>query len=598
MTERMTILAFLLLLPPPLERLRAQTDPVYQSDSIPGEVPPEDLVRQGAEADDSPLIDLSPFDRQPKRHDYLVNIRSRVNFGLERSRGYERGIFLGSPLKLYQRIELSNRGGIGAGALIEKDAGEPRLADFASGYAIISSDGPLQTVLLGDYIVEAGQGIALWRGYDYGKGADVVKPAKRSGRGILPYRSSDESAFLRGAAAEARIGRYSASVFYSHHSLSASVDSSGAVSAMYTSGIFRTGAEESKRGNVTESLFGFRNSIGMGERGNAGMTFYRAGFSRPLRLSGESRYSGEGYSLASVDYGFDLRPVVLFGEWTILCGPAAGVSGALLAPSTALEIVAALRHYPGHFSGLHGLGLGERTGTSNEEGLYLGLKLKIAREVALSSYYDQFRFPDGTSGDPFPAEGRDWLARVDMLPASDLKWLIQYRRKTLETRERQTSREGLQRTFTAVQTIERIQTRLDSRISHGLRIRASIEKLFLNARNATDRQQGTIIYEDFSCAPDRMLSLSVRVVFFSTGSYESRLYEYEDDLSGALSMPALFGQGDRWYLLLRYQPGRSCELSVKYSRLRRDDIRRLGTGPDELPGNYEDRIGVQLDFRL
>ena len=95
-----------------------------------------------------------------------------------------------------------------------------------------------------------------------------------------------------------------------------------------------------------------------------------------------------------------------------------------------------------------------------------------------------------------------------------------------------------------------------------------------------------------------MLSVSARVVFFSTDSYETRLSEFENDLNGATSLPALSGRGIRWYVLAKYRPGISWDLSAKYSRLMRDDLRHLGTGPDELPANTDDRVGVQLDFRL
>jgi len=618
MTERILVLAFLGLLLSWGKTLHAQTGGSSRTDSSSPAAPPgdpaeglpedllqgqendlpRDLAEQSAPSDDSPVLDFSPFDKYPRRRNFFVKIRSRMNIGLERSRGYEQGLFLGSPLKSYVRAEFSNGGGISGGVLMRKDAGEPRLADFTDGYAMISDAGPVGTFILGDYFVEAAQGIALWRGFDYGKGADVVRPVKKEGRGILPYRSSNENAFLRGAAAELRFGRVSTAVFYSQRSLSASLDSSGMVSAIYSSGTFRTAAEESKRNNLREILFGFRSCIGLGEGGNAGITFYETGFSRFLHLAGGSRFSGEGYALATVDYGLSLSRVLLFGEWTILSGSAAGVSGVLLSPSAAVDLIGALRHYPAHFLSLHGFGFGERGATSGEDGLYLGFRLKIARGVALSTYCDQFSFPDGSGGDLFPAAGHEWLTQVGLDPEQDLRFLFQYQRKTSAKRESRFSEVGLHRTLTNVQTIQRFRTHLDFRPSEAVRIRGRIEKLFLDSRTGTDREEGTMFYEDVAWAAGRKLCVSVRVVFFSTGSYETRLYEYEDDLSGATSLPALSGQGERWYLLVKCRPGRFCELSAKYSRLTRDDIRHLGSGPDELPGNHDDRIGLQLDFRL
>jgi hypothetical protein len=578
--------------------LRAQAGVVAQPDSV-SDGPSyerEDLFEQAAQTDGSPVLDFIPLDPDPRKRDFYVKIRSRVTVELERSRGYTEGLFPGSPLKSEQRAEFSNKRGVSGGILLSKDPGERLIADFVSGYGLMTGAGGVSTLVVGDYFIEAGQGIALWRGFDYGKGPDVVGAVKRNGRGILPYRSSDENAFLRGVAAGLRLNSISLALFYSRRQLSASVDSSGEVSSISTSGTLRTESEISKRNNLSERLIGFRSSLGLGEGRSAGITYYNTIFSLPLNLSGGAGFSGKGYGLASVDYQFDLPGAALFGEWTVLSGAAAGISGAMLAPSGALDLIGAFRRYPPRMPGLHGLGFGGQE--EGEEGVYLALRMKLTRGIALSAYIDQFRFPEGTTSNPFPGGGSEWLARLSFRPDSGGEWFIQFQRKSSERAEGITSGEGLAGTLTSLQFVDRIRAHFDFRLSPAVRLRGRIEKVYVGNSAGTDREHGMMLYEDVACSPRGGFSAEVRVIFFLTGSYETRLYEFEQDLAGATSLPLLSGEGQRWYLLARYRLTGSCEISAKYSRMTRDDVKRIGSGPDELPGNFEDRIGLQLDFRL
>ena len=107
-----------------------------------------------------------------------------------------------------------------------------------------------------------------------------------------------------------------------------------------------------------------------------------------------------------------------------------------------------------------------------------------------------------------------------------------------------------------------------------------------------------MFYQDVNLRSSEKLWLDFRIIFFQTDSYDSRLYEYENDLRGVLSLPALYGRGVRWYALVRYELADRLELSAKYSDLIRDDVKRIGTGLDELPTNHDNRIGVQIDFSL
>jgi hypothetical protein len=577
------------------EFLPAQTGFTVPADSLEPAESAEGAIDQ--DLDDSPMLDILPADKSAGISDIGVSIRSRLSLVLERSRGFAQGLFLGSPVKSYQRMEFNGGRGFGGGVVLAKDPGEPHIDDFKSGYVRIENAGPLGRLVLGDYFIESGEGVALWRGFDYGKGGGVVSALKKSGRGIVPYRSSNENAFLRGAAAEFNLGRASITLFYSRRSLSGSADSMGSVS-LYTSGVYRTLSQESLRDAVRENLAGFRGRVLFGDAGSAGLTYYGARFSEPLRLTAGSQNSGSRFSIASIDFHLNVLAAILTGEWALVAGVPGGVTSLFLYPSSRVVLIAALRHYPERFASPHGLGFGEHSSTSNEDGLYLGGRMGIADGISLGFYYDQFRFPGGSGGLPYPAGGHESFVQLRLRTERQCEVFVMYDRKSSESGDRAVTALGLTQTPTNVHLLERIRSNVEFDISDEIKVRARIEKAILHSALDGKLEQGAMLYENVAFQPVKRLTLNLRVVLFETASFAARMTELEDDLAGILAAPALSGEGARWYLLAKLKLAGDSELSAKYSRLMRDDVRRLGSGPDQLPAGEEDRFGAQLDLKF
>jgi DNA-binding PadR family transcriptional regulator len=114
----------------------------------------------------------------------------------------------------------------------------------------------------------------------------------------------------------------------------------------------------------------------------------------------------------------------------------------------------------------------------------------------------------------------------------------------------------------------------------------------------TITEKGSIYYSDLVFLPTKELWLNLRVAFFRTDSYSSGIYEYERDLDGVLTQPVLYGKGVRWYLIIKYTFLEHLNLSAKFSDHIRDDVKKIGSGYDQLPTNHDDRISLQLDWRL
>jgi hypothetical protein len=571
------------------EKLISQIDSIAFEDSLSTDNKLENLVEQNNETEDSPLLDYIE-NRNVNKLSYF-QIRSRIIQRLQQPSGYEDGRYSGSRLKSYQRIKFSRWNHYSGGILIEKDAGEVRFNDFVTGNLTISDYGPLSKLVLGDYFIEAGQGIALWRSYDVSKGAEVITPVKRKPSGLNPYLSSGESNYFRGAATEWNIGRFSPVIFYSNQSRSASLDSNGRVRSFYDMGYFRTSNEMNKRNTVRENIYGVRCSYKLSQLNSIGFTYFQASYSRNIFLDEGREFSGDRYSVISFDYNFSLPTVSVFGELVRGNERIAGSSGLVIAPDDAVNIIISGRYYPLQLVSLHGLGFGEQA--SNEKGFYTGVRIKPLHNVTISSYYDQYQSIEQM---PFPSAGNDLLTYIEFSPFKNLDIALRYRRKVSNVTESITNINGFISDVIERQYKHNIRLNFDYQVSPKISVRCRYEQLFLRSSGVRKGEKGFLTYQEVIFKPTSNFIMNTRIIVFRFDSYFSGVFEYERDLDGVLTQPILYGSGVRWYLLFKYELINRVKLSVKYSDYIRDDVKRIGTGLDQLPGNHDTRVAAQLDI--
>ena len=570
--------------------LFAQLDSLQEPDSSGINPAQEQLLEQNTQADESPLLE---FLQSENKNQAGIRIRSRVRSQLEDASGYTDGYYLGSPIQSYQRIMLNDGTHFSAGVLAQKDPGEIRVNDFITGNIMLSNIGFLSKLIVGDYFLESGQGVAFWRSIDVTKGPNVVFPVNRNERGLLPYSYSGESGFLRGIAGEFRVAGSTVSLMYSDAPENSYLDGEGRVTGFYTSGYFNTVSSLEKKDDVSEQLVGARVRLPVSNNAVVGLTGYRASFSRTLFLEDGVIVDGTNFSMGTINYQVKMSNTSFFGEWGRSNGEFGGTSGLLIDPERSVTIVAEVRNYPHRFLSLHGLAFGE--GSFNESGAYFGIVLRPHDHFKISAYDDLFSFPKSASK-LFGSTGNDFLIQTEFLPVRKFGISIRYQRKAAEEREDITTPAGLTGSITDQKFTQLLRFNIEYQLSANAHLRGRIDETFLNYASSSAQERGMLEYQDIGvhCAPP--LWMNFRLIYFSTDSYYSRVYELERDLPGVSSMPALYGEGVKWYVLLKYSFHTTFDLNVKYSELLRDDVKYIGTGQDELPSNRDPRIGVQVDM--
>lgn len=549
-----------------------------------------------------------------------LRILQRVTRELDPGRAFRTdstgGSFPGSPARLTTRIGLSYGHQFEAALTLDKDPGEPLRwhpasqtygFDHLAGNVTLRGVGPVETLILGDYTAEYGQGLALWQGLSFGKGRDPVSPLVRDGRGLVPFQSSSENQFFRGLATTVSLSSsLSATAFVSRRRRDATLDSTGSGGApvartLSTGGLHRTASERRRK-----DAFGLTTMGGALEYRTPQMVLgaagYRDWFDRPLRPAEvpHRRFdlSGAHAAMGSVFATLFLAPYTLFGEVARApSGRYGGLVGASLSHEAGVEALLLGRRYPRSFQGLHNGAVGESSDTQNEIGLYTGVRLQVADDWHVAAYVDQYQFPWLRFSVPRPSSGID--ARV-VATYEPRPWLSSHVQVRAERETAGTERRGPSgRRLAALRTETRQSARwhLAYTFREGLTLRTRLQgSRFATAEAGVSR--GLLLAQGLRVRPIDELKLDARIALFDTDGYSARIYAYEHDLLYSFSIPVLYGQGRRSYVLARYAPTEALTLEAKYGVTWYPHRQTIGTGRTATEGPQVREVRVQVRLSL
>jgi len=521
-------------------------------------------------------------------------LRSRFINRLQTEDGFNRNKFEGTKPRIYNRLIVKYGNNIQAGMLAEKDPGESNINEFSTYHIALNDFGFLYKAVLIDYLLEFGQGLTFWRPYAFSKGADAVYPIKRTDRIIVPFTSSTENNFFRGGAASVKLDNFIFSGFYSDNFFDANIDSvTGEITSTPEDGLHRTDSENSRRKSANEKMFGGRVDYSPGNILNIGMVYYHSKISNPFLPSNVYDISGNEFNFTAAAYSISFNRFNLAGEFSYNGISVASVNILQIMINNDFTFITSIRNYPRNFYSLHGYGFGERSGsTSNEVGIYTGFKWRTPIGL-INFYYDQFKFPYATFFDPNPSDGNEYL--VDFLTKPIQKFELRLRFKY----ENKDVTETPDNTKQIVKRLRQaIRTEIIYSISNKIRLKGRFEYNSYRIDLTGSDEKGYLIFQDIRYTPSNNFNLYGRIIFFRTDSFNSAIYEYENNLTGVLTNIAMFDEGIRWYLMMRYRPIKIFTLSIKYAETYKPSEKSLGSGDSEIRGNIDNSLSLQLDLNL
>jgi hypothetical protein len=524
-----------------------------------------------------PVIRLSPGEiiRRGNSHYFL-----RLQTPLDESRGFspQQSHYPGSALKIYSRYRFHYYNHIRVGITAEKDPGEQFFRgdrkdgfDFYSAHFLLKNTGRIKALALGDYQLQFAQGLVMWSGLSFGKGADAIN-IRKGGVGIQPYSSVDENRFMRGIAITIPHGAIEYTGFFSRKKRDAGIaisdtlpDELTHITSLQQSGLHRTVNELNARHAVTETFTGGNITLRK-NRWHVGVTGYFMHLSLPLQkdLSFYNRYDftgNQGWN-NSLDYSFTLHNIHVFGETALGSGKGmATLNGAIISLHPKVSLSLLHRWYSPRYHSFLGAAFSENTRVTNETGVYIGLNARLAPRMNLYAFADHFSFPWMKYRTYSPTRGFDYLVQLNYRPDKKTNIELRYRSRNKPINDSAPSL--IVATADAIRQSVRLQ--LSYPVMEAIILKNRLE--WVDYYCAGQHQRGFLIYQDVIYRPMmKPLNFTLRYALFDTESYNARIYAYENDVLYAWSFPFYSGKGHRAYLLTAWQINHFFTLQLRYSQ--------------------------------
>ncbi len=541
----------------------------------------------------------------------------RASQVLERSKGYQSptaagsNFYAGSPQKVMLRYTYAYKNSLQFGLLAEKDAGEQFFRgkqkwgfDFYSVHFFIRNKGLVRSLAIGDFTVNMGQGLVQWQRLAFRKSAETIS-IKRESEILQPYHSAGEINFHRGAGVTLGNRYWQATVFVSYRRTDANfvadtLPGNGVyVSSLQTSGYHRTAGEAADKGIQRQLTWGAAVSVQLGKL-HLGVNGIQYRFSIPLLKQAEpyNRYalSGKGLTNFSVDYNFSFRNIHFFGEVASTSSvDMAVLSGLAASVSSTVDMSLLYRSIARSYQSLYSSAFTENAAPSNERGFYAGVQIRPAAYLLLNAYVDVFRFPWLKYRVDAASEGTDQLLQLTYRPGKRLEIYSRYRS---ESKAVNVNPEGLPLPVVQKQPLKSWRTQLNYQLNKDIVLRGRAEMCWFDKRGPVP-EEGFLLHLDILYKPLlKNYSGNLRLQYFETGGYSSRLYAYENDVLYSYSVPVLYGKGYRYYVNLNYEMGKKLTFWFRWAQTVYRDKSLIGSGLDEIQATHKTEVKLQALYKF
>ncbi len=540
------------------------------------------------------------------------NLLMRLTQVLEKAKGYTKdtagSYYSGSPQKILVRYKYQFKNLLQYGVVAEKDAGEEFFKgsqkqgfDFYSAHFFIRNAGIIQTLAIGDFSVNMGQGLVQWQGMAAKKNAGVMNIKQQSAI-LRPYNAAGEINFHRGAGITVQRQNAAATFFVSYRNTDATMvrDTSEAVyiSSLQTSGYHRTKSEIA--GKAVQGQFAFGGNINYAYKNfHAGINAVHYNFRLPLKkdstLYNLYALAGTAFGNYSLDYSYTFRNVHGFGEAAFTNkGAGAVLAGMLISTASTVDISMFYRNISPRYQSLYASAFTENTNPSGEKGLYMGLTVHPGSNWRLDAYADFCVFPWLRYRIDAPSANADYLLQVSYTPSKQLEIYSRWRMRSGAASQ---SAGEFIITPVSVTTQKNWRVQLSFKVSPQITWRARTELVWNGSGNS--KEQGFIGYTDLIIRPlYKKWTVNGRLQFSDADSYNSRVYSFENDVPYSFSSMVFYEKGYRFYLNSSYTINEKISIWVKLAQTRLIKKRSIGTGPDELSGNHKTEFKLQFQYKF
>lgn len=432
------------------------------------------------------------------------------------------------PIYSQFRYKFNYRNQVQAAFTLRRPTGCKAQDLLYGGYICLKDIGHLRSLVLGNYQAHYGLGLVMTEPFRNGRQNYVMNVGLQP-EGIRKYASVDGQG-LHGVGTSWRYRWLDISAWYSLTKENDSI----------------------RKHNVGLNL------TAQYRRWKIGITAMENIYSDTLRYYYEhARYNqnyfrGKEQFVGGVNFRWNQGIVDVFGEVAAAQNKqrwGAGVTaGMRLTPIHDLGFILLYRYFSPHFDNTWGYAFSETSRINDENGLYIGTDIKRLKHWRFQLYGDIFYFSGIKYGIPYsPSWGYDAQVEAAYLPSS--AWNMDWRFRARQKAKKDTYQARYR--FNWGENNWQLRTELTGNI-----VKDSLAHL----------TYGGLVSQYVAYAFARVpLVLQLCAEGFYTPDWDNRIYQFEHDVLYAYSSTAMYGEGGRLYLNLRWKPIQQLSVYFKIS---------------------------------
>jgi len=233
----------------------------------------------------------------------------------------------------------------------------------------------------------------------------------------------------------------------------------------------------------------------------------------------------------------------------------------------------------------------ENTYPTNETGFFAGVTIRPLIGLKLDAYADLFRFPWLRYLVDAPSSGTDYLAQLTYTPNKQVEIYTRFRNET-----KQSNQPDNNSVTNYLVTIPKQswRTQIAYKTSRTITLRNRVELMWYD-KKGENQENGFLTYFDFLYKP--MLSPFsgvLRLQYFETDGYNSRIYAYENDVMYSYTIPSFSDKGFRYYATLSYDVSKRLSFWFRWAQTLYRNKNAVGSGLDEIDGNRKTEVKLQV----
>lgn len=551
-----------------------------------------------------PFIFAGPVDRQYTRLTGEALLSTQLL--LEKPVGYRAN---GNQLPAYQGDQLklkgkgrADMGSFSTGIAFEKDAGEPALSqsistvDHLVGFVGYKSKQSIQQMVIGNYRLMMGQGLALSTGTSVGASADPVN-IRRKGQQLAGYASADEHRYLQGIASQVAVGNhFILSPFVSYKQIDGTIaDDSESLTGLSTTGYHRTISELNRRRNTDEWLLGMCSRLN--QRSwmlEAGAYHYQ--LSRNLLPSTDlyQKYQFTGNQLQNywMAYQAIVGKAILFGEsvcsYSFAWAHSLGVTWDV---DNRFGISARFQQFDNGYYSPYGNAGSRFSNPSGETNYSVGIRAMPIHKLLIDGWHMIYQSNWLRYQTDAPSIGSSTSLKATLQITSRFHALMQFKNRNFEKNSPQQLETGF-----PLLSVDQQNYRLQCsfQVSDCWRLTTRVDYCHYNQQSVSE---GVLMYQDITWRhPQNKGVVTLRYCQFDTDDYDSRIYAYEPEVIHGFSIPAFSGTGNRIVLNSRLTLHSDWDLYFRFARLTDAVNQTVGSGYDEVLGSSKNEVKVLVRY--